>query len=245
MTSEQINEVAGVIIGLAAIPAVATALIYGFGSPWWHSWLGRVMFAKWTSVALVFLVIIARRTWGDYPGYEWAALIVYSFTLLTFTATTVQLVIERRSPDDGSAMAFQKEKNVSINPNAVSALPVPDIWYKAQRVLRTVVQFLVVAVPIANLAAASIIDYLQTQENVTVPGWVYLWLNAILAGSALIIGLIARFMAVPGVNEWLTKIGLGSVPEKALVPKTLPSGKEVVIVTPDPKAEVVEVKPVG
>jgi hypothetical protein len=245
MTSDQINDIAGTVIMLAAIPAVATALIYGLGSPWWNSWLGRVMFMKWLSVALVFLVIIARRTWGDYPGYEWVALVVYTFTLITFSATAVQLVIERRSPDDGSASSVQKEKYMTINPNAVSALPVPDIWYKAQRVLRTIVQFLVVAVPLANIGAASIIDYLQKQEDVTIPGWVFIWLNAILVGSALIMGGVARIMAIPGVNEWLTKLGLGSVPEKALIPATLPSGKEVVVVAPDPKAETVEESTTG
>lgn len=128
---------------------------------------------------------------------------------------------------------------MTINPNAVSALPVPDIWYKAQRVLRTIVQFLVVAVPLANLAAAALIDYLGKQEDVVIPGWVFLWLNAILAVTALIIGGIARLMAIPGVNEWLTKIGLGSVPESALVPKVLPTGQSVTVVAPDPKAEVV------
>lgn len=92
----------------------------------------------------------------------------------------------------------------------------PEIWFKTQRVLRTIVQFLIVSVPIANGVAAAAISYLNTQTDVTVPGWVFLALNGILAVSALIIGLVARIMAVPGVNDWLTNIGLGSVPKRAV-----------------------------
>lgn len=93
---------------------------------------------------------------------------------------------------------------------------VPEIWFKAQRVLRTIVQFLIVTVPIANGVAAAAISYLQAQTDVVVPGWVFLVLNGVLAVSALIIGLVARIMAVPGVNDWLTNIGLGSVPRRAV-----------------------------
>lgn len=45
-----------------------------------------------------------------------------------------------------------------------------------------------------------------------VPEWVFFALNGVVAFTALVMGLVARIMAVPGVNEWLTKLGLGSVP---------------------------------
>lgn len=231
MTPEAVNEIAGIVVTLTAIPAVLTALIYGFGSPWWTSWLGRIIFAKWLAIALVFILIVARRTFGEYPGYEWVALIIYTFTFLTFSATTVEVIIERRGPDDGSVIPNPKEKFMTT-----TTLAVPDIWYKAQRVLRTVVQFLIVAVPIANGVAAAVIEYLRVQEDVIIPGWVFIWLNAILAGSALIIGLVARIMAVPGVNEWLMKIGLGSVPQSAIIPVKNETGDAIGIVQKDPKA---------
>lgn len=89
------------------------------------------------------------------------------------------------------------------------------IWYKAQRVLRTIVQALVVLVPVVNGVAAAIIDYLESQTHVVVDPVVYVWLNLIIAITALVMGLIARIMAVPGVNEFLTRIGLGSAPKSA------------------------------
>lgn len=104
----------------------------------------------------------------------------------------------------------------------MSTLPVttdtvPEIWYKAKRAVRTIIQTLIVLVPIANLIAAAIASYLNDQTSVIVPGWVFVILNGIVVATALLAGLVARVMAVPGVNVWLTKIGLGSVPKSAVV----------------------------
>lgn len=91
----------------------------------------------------------------------------------------------------------------------------PPIWFPVQRVLRTILQALIVLVPAANALALAVVDYLNTQTDVTVPGWVFLVLNGVIIGSAFVMGLVARIMAVPGVNDWLTKIGLGSIPKSA------------------------------
>lgn len=99
----------------------------------------------------------------------------------------------------------------------------PEIWYKSKRALRTFVQTLVVLVPIVNGVAAAVIDYLTTQAMVAVPSWVFLALNGIVVATALLAGLVARVMAVPGVNDWLVKIGLGSVPRSTLVSSTPPN----------------------
>lgn len=93
---------------------------------------------------------------------------------------------------------------------------VPEIWYKAKRVLRTIVQTLIVLVPIVNAIAAAIIGYLNEQSDVTVPGWIFLALNGIVVVTALLAGLVARVMAVPGVNTWLVHFGLGSVPAASI-----------------------------
>lgn len=225
MSAEQINELAGFILTLAAVPAVATAFIYGLGSPWWQSWLGRVMFAKWLSVALILLFVVARRTWGDFPGYEWWALAIYSFTLLTFTATTIEVLIERRGPDDGSIIRNRKETEMA-NDNYVPELKVPEIWYKAQRVLRTLVQ---VGIP-AFLTFALVLPQIIAALGLPVDSELYLWLVGLATAVTGVAMAISRVMAIPGVNEWLTKIGLGSVPKSALVPTG-----GTAAVKPDPK----------
>lgn len=88
----------------------------------------------------------------------------------------------------------------------------PEIWFKSQRALRTIVQALIVLLPVVNGVAVAITDYLQSQGDVVIPDGVFVWLNVIVVGTALVMGLVARVMAVPGVNDILTRIGLGSVP---------------------------------
>lgn len=92
----------------------------------------------------------------------------------------------------------------------------PEIWYKPQRVLRTIVQALIILIPLANGVAAAGAAYLQEQTHLTIPAWVFLVLNAVVAVTAVVMGLVARLMATPGVNDWLTRVGLGSVPKSAV-----------------------------
>lgn len=114
---------------------------------------------------------------------------------------------------------------------ALAAAAAP--WYPVQRALRSIVGALVVLVPLANGLAAAAVAYLNSQTDVSIPPVVFVWLNAIVAGTALVIGLISRLMAVPGFNGALTKIGLGTAPKSAVV---LAPDSRGVYVLPDPKA---------
>ena len=108
MTDHILNDWATFIVyGVAAV-SHALVLIYGLGSPWWRSLLGVTIFAKWLSVMLVFDYLIARRVWGEFPGYGLAAILVYGFMLLAFSAVVVEVVIERRHPADEAAPHRQK-----------------------------------------------------------------------------------------------------------------------------------------
>lgn len=108
-------------------------------------------------------------------------------------------------------------------------------WYPVQRALRSIIGALVVLVPLVNGVAAAAIAYLTSQTDVSIPPVVFVWLNAIVAGTALIIGLVSRIMAVPGVNAALTKVGLGTTPKDALV-LTRDEAGTYALVEPDPKA---------
>jgi hypothetical protein len=110
-------------------------------------------------------------------------------------------------------------------------ITVPDIWYKTQRVLRTVVA---VGIP-AFLTFALVLPQIIQALGLPVDSELYLWLIAVAGGVTAVAGAITRIMAIPVVNEWLTKIGLGSVPKSAVEP----DGD----VKPDPKATPQE--PVG
>lgn len=91
---------------------------------------------------------------------------------------------------------------------------VQPIWFPVQRVVRTIVQALIILVPIVNGVGIAVVDYLNTQTDVPVAPVVFVWLNAAVAITALLMGLAARVMAVPGVNDLLVRVGLGSVPAR-------------------------------
>lgn len=82
---------------------------------------------------------------------------------------------------------------------------VPPIWYKWQRVLRTAFTTVLTILPLIP----QVIQIIQGQweaEFLTVIGVQAVAINAALTG----------IIAIPVVNTFLTHIGLGSVPKKAL-----------------------------
>lgn len=94
-------------------------------------------------------------------------------------------------------------------------------WYPVQRVMRSVIGALVVLVPLLNGLFIAAAEYLKVQEDVVVSPGFFLALNAAIATTSLVIGLVARLMAVPGVNAWLTRFGLGAAPKSSIVVDSL------------------------
>jgi len=86
-----------------------------------------------------------------------------------------------------------------------------DIWFKAQRVLRTTVA---VGIP-TFLALALVLPQIIDALGLPVESALYLWLVGLAAGVTAVAAAITRIMAIPAVNAWLTKVGLGSVPKHA------------------------------
>ena len=89
----------------------------------------------------------------------------------------------------------------------------PDIWFKAQRVIRTVLAALVVFVPVANVSLPLLAEAFNAPD---VPAGIYLWVNGVIAASLAVLGILTRVMAIPAVNTFLTKFGAGSVPAAAI-----------------------------
>lgn len=108
-------------------------------------------------------------------------------------------------------------------------------WYPTQRVLRSIFGALVVLVPLVNGTAAATVAYLTEQKHLEVPASVFVWLNALVAITALVIGLASRIMAVPGVNAFLISIGLGTVPKSAIEAEPIAPDLANAYVKTDPK----------
>lgn len=86
---------------------------------------------------------------------------------------------------------------------------VQEIWFKSQRVIRTLVQ---VGIP-AFLTFALVLPQIIAALGLPVDGPVYLWLIGAAGVVTAVAGALSHVMAIPAVNAWLTSIGLGSVPK--------------------------------
>jgi predicted naringenin-chalcone synthase len=89
---------------------------------------------------------------------------------------------------------------------------VQSIWFVSQRVLRTIVQTGVPTFIVFAAVLPQIIDAL----GLPVDNDVRLWLLAVAAGVTAVAGALARVMAVPAVNAFLVRVGLGSVPKSTI-----------------------------
>jgi hypothetical protein len=96
MTPDQINAFANWIAIAAVIPFAGYWATYGFGSPWYRSYLGWVMFGLGMSVTLVLGYVAVRRALGDFGGYEWWSVGIYTYMNLVGWALWAIVIVERR-----------------------------------------------------------------------------------------------------------------------------------------------------
>jgi len=87
----------------------------------------------------------------------------------------------------------------------IPKLAVENIWFKGQRVLRTAFTTILTVLPIIP----QIVQIVQGQWPAT-SGLTAVAVQAVAINTAL-----SAIMTIPTVNNWLTAIGLGSVPRAA------------------------------
>lgn len=100
---------------------------------------------------------------------------------------------------------------------------VQPIWYDWQRVIRTGLQtalaFLVGlggAVGVLQVVAPQVLDAVR---DVLPASWVA-WLAGAFAFVIAVAGALAKLMAIPIVNRWLTRVHAGSVPKAKALEET-------------------------
>jgi len=105
-----------------------------------------------------------------------------------------------------------------------------DIWFKAQRVLRTIVQ-VVLAFLSAWAVIAIIAPQILTELATILPGPWIAWLTGVIAFVTVVAGVLTRIMAIPQVNAWLTKLGLGSAPKGASQTGEIPAEVKLAVMS--------------
>ena len=81
--------------------------------------------------------------------------------------------------------------------------------------VQTVVAAAVIIIPIVPVVVNIILDEFG-KAGVEPPGWLFAALSGIAVAAGLIAAIVARIMAIPGVNGVLQKIGLAPEPKAKL-----------------------------
>lgn len=79
-------------------------------------------------------------------------------------------------------------------------------------IIRSVFVALLAALPIMNGALGIIVGELAPYGG-TVPGWVFGVLNGGIAVTAILLAILTKIMAFPGVNEWFRQHAAWLSPE--------------------------------
>lgn len=82
--------------------------------------------------------------------------------------------------------------------------------------VRTFIQTLIPALAVFVLAVPPFVDIVLDEvgkAGVSLPEWAYLGLTGASVACALVAAIVARVMAIPGVERVLERIGFGSTPK--------------------------------
>lgn len=226
------------------------ALDYGGFTPWWKSPLGYIIFGYGLSMVMFTGLIIYGVITGE-RAPEWIRVPVMFFALSMIIGKEVILRMLRRQGRIERLARRHAEHGVSsahppttgrnpMDTSDVSLQEIQDvstIWFKAQRVLRSIVGTLISALTVWAALSAVFPDMLAELATI-LPGPAIAWLAGVIASISAVAGVISRIMAMPKVNAWLTKwLNLGSIPKQNISAQVSPaSGNLVVTVDPDRKA---------
>lgn len=201
--------------------ATFLAAYFAFGYPrtWVRDRLGWVIFG-YAVVTVAFIGLIAYAIVFGQKAAEPIRFAIGLGMAAALVAKTWAVYRERR---EGrlARLAVTHERPVLMSEPKSSIEAVKDaaaIWYKAQRVLRTAFTTLLTVLPLVP----QIIAIIQGQ-------WSAEWLTGVAVQAVAINAALTAIIALPTVNAWLTKIGLGSVPKSALVMRPDENGTYVYV----------------
>lgn len=217
--------------------AVNFMLMFALGKPrtWHRDRLGWVIFGYAAAVVALLSLIVYAVVFDEKVDEPWRLLVSGSLGIALIAKTWAVHKERREGRLAGDRHPIERTGTMSFSEPPATDLvkSATEIWYKAQRVLRTLVA---VVIP-AFLGFAVLLPQIIEALGLPVDSELRLWLLAVAAGVSAVAAAITRIMAIPAVNAWLIKIGLGSVPRSAVAVETNNiTGEKNVYVMEDPKA---------
>lgn len=89
-----LDQVAHVLIYLAAVPAIAFPFLYFFRSPWRNTAESKTMMILGSALGLIFaLIVLNTATDNSYPGRDFIRIGVYLYLVFALYRLCAQLLI--------------------------------------------------------------------------------------------------------------------------------------------------------
>lgn len=181
-----VNDLATIPLVLGMILAGATGLTFAVGSPWYKSLLGVAFLGIMVTSSLPLVIVLGRRLGGEYPGYEWVAIGLYSLFALAWLAMLCIILIERhRAP---VTIALRREATMATKEVQADA---------RQRSIRTLLQGLAVDVLVAiGGALLAVLGTIEGDAMLTAAAWVAIATAVLKSVLTAVASFLAR-LAIP------------------------------------------------
>lgn len=184
---ETINSLSTVPLLVGMTFAAIVALIYGIGSRWYTSLLGVAFFGIMLGSSLPIVIILGRRVFGTYPGYEWVALGLCSLFAISWVAMAAIIVVERhRAPTV-----------IPLKRGAVMATK--EVQADArQRSIRTLLQGLTIDVAVAiGSALLAVLGSIEGDAILTAAAWTIVATAVLKSVLTAVASFLARLALPP------------------------------------------------
>ena len=179
---------------------------YGLFTPWWKSPVSFFVFEYGVAMLALMYLVIHGVIMGQRVD-EWARELVWLGLAVGVAGKIIMVkVLRRQGRIERRRLAGLISERNRRDPKTEAVADATEIWYKGKRVLRTAFATLITLLPLAPQVLAIVNEQ-----------WSSEWLIAVGAQAVALNSVITRIMAIPVVNAWLIKVGLGSVPASAVL----------------------------
>jgi len=208
-----LDKVLQILSSIAIVLCFSLTIIfatsYAFFFNWRSTQAGRSILYLVVSMAALLGLAMFRVFWNQIEVFEVLRVLLYSSLIATLGhllsvlwrsgSGDRSIVIENRTGPTNTI----REKTMSAPvPQPVPSAGIPVIWYKNQRVLRTLLSGILGAIPVVVFILGSIAET-----------WPVGWLTAAASAGLAIQLVITKIMTNPIVNAWLTRYTIfGSEP---------------------------------
>lgn len=223
MTTGIFGSILIAILVAAAIPLAHFIYRYARYSPWRSTAIGRtLMYQKIAMLSFVLLSLMAR-VFPHYFGRTALSLIVFSALVLLFWKTDIELIQTQHQYERYDALKAWFTGRVGSKPtrpggnvkamSTVTSLSVEaptQVTYPWKAAVRTGIQSFLSTAAILGLVSPMLQEFVAEYWPGS-PVIAAIGVGAAFIGSLSL--LVSRIMAIPAVNEALTKLGLGATPK--------------------------------